>query len=431
MIEKRNLFNTTKVSESEFNNYLTKGFINEDEYLVDRIIYIIIFIIFNIIFIPSLILFYKLRNSYFVHQRNFGLTFFGGIIAYINAVFGFIPQITLLPCPVTVYSTNVINILTFLMFSTLTDTLIGLKQNSLKQLYFIVQIFGGIFMFLSFIIAVLLFFVKDFNKYGVKFECISTSIMILIFSIINVILQNNATDNPNIKKDEHIRMFLNLFEITKGGKILFNIISIYILFVSITLPILQYYKSKSEISKNSEEVYSIQYFYKILNTPSLLNQLRDIAIKEFSVENILFYENYRVLQKMVFRYQSEYNKAKETGNENEEIQYNFEEYYQEQIQSITTSSMDSVSYDPTMPVPKELKSYFTSFYEMFIDYNGPAAVNIAGQTSKYISNALLNNPTIGIFDMAKNEVVEMMFSTIYPIFLRQNKKFLNITSVIC
>jgi len=33
-------------------------------------------------------------------------------------------------------------------------------------------------------------------------------------------------------------------------------------------------------------------------------------------------------------------------------------------------------------------------------------------------------PTVGMYDNAKNEVVEMMFSSIYPILLDKSKKHL-------
>jgi len=102
-----------------------------------------------------------------------------------------------------------------------------------------------------------------------------------------------------------------------------------------------------------------------LNTPSLVNELKNIAIKEFSVENVLFWENYQILQKMVYRYQMEYKKAKEVGNEQLVSQYDFEGYYQKiQQASFSTSSMDEYSYDPNMPVPREIMPYYTSFYHM-------------------------------------------------------------------
>jgi len=109
---------------------------------------------------------------------------------------------------------------------------------------------------------------------------------------------------------------------------------------------------------------SIQYFYKVLNSTALVAELREIAIKEFSVENVLFWENYQILQKMIYHYQLEYNKAKELGDERILSQYDFESYYQQQLQSFSSSSMDGYSYDPLMEVPKEILPYYISFYHM-------------------------------------------------------------------
>jgi len=69
---------------------------------------------------------------------------------------------------------------------------------------------------------------------------------------------------------------------------------------------------------------------------------------------------------MIIRYQAEYQKAKEIGNIESLNQYDFEKYYfqQMQMQSYSDSSLDGVTYDPTMPIPKELMKYFMSFYRM-------------------------------------------------------------------
>jgi hypothetical protein len=479
------------------------------------LIYFIITIIFNIVFIPSLILFYKLRDSYIIRQRNFLLTFFGGIASYINAFIGFIPQIVLVPCPLTVYSVNVLNVLVNLIFFSRSlrvilfyhlnifkvssiknkvtkhlsygdrepnnylpkiyrkinklivafitipivislfvtivqhkkhynecrftqyqDTLIGLKQNSNEELFIATPILGRFYTILSVIITIALFFVKDANKYGVKFECLSISIMLIIFSLCNAFLQAKATQkkgDTDYSSVKHNRIFLDLFEWSKGGKMLFNILSIYILFVSITLPVLKYFKSKKERNKYFQEpISSLQYFYKVLNSTALVNELRDIAIKEFSVENVLFWENYKVLQKLVYRYQLEYGRAKANGNMGMINQYDFEGYYIQQMQSYTSSSspsMDDYSYDPEMNVPKEILPFYSSFYHTFIDFNSPAAVNISSSTIRQIQNEMCSYPTVGMFDNAKNEVVEMMYSSIFPILLRKNKKQLNNTII--
>jgi len=63
----------------------------------------------------------------------------------------------------------------------------------------------------------------------------------------------------------------------------------------------------------------------------------------------------------------------------------------------------------------------------FINYNAPASVNLTGKTINHIINDLCIYPTVGMYDQAKNEVVEMMYSSIYPILLRENKKHISNT----
>ncbi|KAG4103052.1 hypothetical protein H8356DRAFT_929701 [Neocallimastix lanati (nom. inval.)] len=458
-LTKSSFFNTTSVSEAEFNEYLNRKFIDENEkgLKTEVVIYIIIIIIFNIVFVPSLILFYYLRNSYIIRQRNFLLTFVGGIAAYINAFIGFIPQIMLVPCPLPVYSVNVLNALVNLIFFTRSlrvilfyhfnifkvssikkkalnrisykerepnsylpkifnkikiiniafisipitislvvtvyqhikyystcrfnqfdDTLIGLKNNTNEELFLVTPILGRFYTLFSIILTIALFFVKDANNYGVKFECLSSSIMLFLFSLINTFLQIKATQS-------------------KG-------------------------------TNTTSPVSSKQYFYKVLNSQSLLNELRTIAIQEFSVENVLFWENYKVLQKMVYCYQIQYKKAKSSGNEGMISQYDFEGYYIQQIQSNisnSTFSMDSNAYDPDMPLPKEIFPFYNSFYQTYIDYNSPAAVNISGSVIRHIQNEMCTYPTVSMFDEAKNEVVEMMYNSIFPILLKKNRKELH------
>jgi len=508
MAQLSNFFSFERVSKEEYMEYLEKEF-NKENFKIESYIYIVIIILFNIVFIPSLILFYKLRDSYIIRQRNFQLTFFGGLAAYINAIIGFLPQIHYVPCPLPVYSVNILNplinliffsrslrvilfyhlniykvssiknksmrissygerepnnylpkiyrkikmiiiifitvpVLTSFVFTVIQhiknydicrfdqfeDTLKGLKNNANEELFKLAPTLGKFYIILSVIITIALLFVKDANKYGVKFECLSISIMLILFSVINTILQIQATQGKNDQNfDKHPpRFFLNLFELTKGGKILFNILYVYILFVSITLPVIKYYKSKKERNKYFQEpMSSIQYFYKVLNSSLLINELRTIAIQEFSVENVLFWENYQVLQKLVYRYQVEFNKAKAIGNEDMINQYDFESYYIQQMQSFSSNSTptNDYSYEPTLLIPKEILPFYTSFYHTYIDYNSPAAVNISGEAIRQIQNEFCTYPTVGMFDNAKNEVVEMMYSSIFPILLRKNKKDLH------
>jgi len=65
----------------------------------------------------------------------------------------------------------------------------------------------------------------------------------------------------------------------------------------------------------------------------------------------------------------------------------------------------------------------------FVDRNGPSAVNISGKTIKKIYHEMCLFPTVSIFDDAKEEVVSMMYSSIFPILLKRNKKYMSNTLV--
>jgi len=77
---------------------------------------------------------------------------------------------------------------------------------------------------------------------------------------------------------------------------------------------------------------------------------------------------------MVFRYQQEYKKAKELCDENIITQYDFENYYFQQLHnnfstkynesSNSENFMENYNYDPNMLIPKEILPYFISFYHM-------------------------------------------------------------------
>lgn len=61
---------------------------------------------------------------------------------------------------------------------------------------------------------------------------------------------------------------------------------------------------------------------------------------------------------------------------------------------------------------------------MFIDYNGPSVVNLPEKTVKGIVNEMCSYPTVGIYDQAAREVIEMMYTSLYPILLNQNKEYI-------
>jgi len=49
---------------------------------------------------------------------------------------------------------------------------------------------------------------------------------------------------------------------------------------------------------------TMEYFYKLINDPIIIEELKEVAISEFSVENVLFWESYRELMKLTKRQKS-------------------------------------------------------------------------------------------------------------------------------
>jgi len=86
------------------------------------------------------------------------------------------------------------------------------------------------------------------------------------------------------------------------------------------------------------------------------------------------------------------------------------------------SIMVDYSYDPNMPVPREIMPYHISFYQIFIGIIGPASSKLFGATVKHIYSEICSYPIFGMFNIAKNEIVKIMYSSIFPILLWQNRK---------
>jgi len=133
-----------------------------------------------------------------------------------------------------------------------------------------------------------------------KFECLSSCIVIITANILdNIIQANSRAKGP--KKPRII--FIRLFELTKGGKMLFTIILLYLFFVSITLPVIQYYiirKSmnkefknikkikKKKINKKKKKKNKIFFFFYILVIYIKINKNIYLNIYIYIIFNIIY-----------------------------------------------------------------------------------------------------------------------------------------------
>jgi len=70
---------------------------------------------------------------------------------------------------------------------------------------------------------------------------------------------------------------------------------------------------------------------------------------------------------MNYRYYNENKKLENMGGDvsNARLigQYDYDGYYQQQIQSVATDAMNHYDYNPTVPVPKEILPYYQNFFK--------------------------------------------------------------------
>ena len=94
--------------------------------------------------------------------------------------------------------------------------------------------------------------------------------MVVVFNVMNIILQTRCSNGSNVGKMLNIEsgkekppriIFLALYEKTKGGKILFAVLNIYMMFASITLPVIHYYKAKHLNSHYFKDVSIFFFIY--------------------------------------------------------------------------------------------------------------------------------------------------------------------------
>jgi len=272
--------------------------------------------------------------------------------------------------------------------------------------------------------------IKDNQRFGIKFDCFSTAIISIFVGFVYFFFKMQmetflAAPQPSEKKSKlglkDIFTSHQLYLRTKQGIILFVLIGLYIQFSSVIIPLCQCLYSKYMNKKyENEPLNEMEYFQKILRTPEIVEELKVVAVQEFTVENVLFWENYCLLHQLaekVVQHQKQHGDIDDSEN-----MFLLQEIISRSQNTASSSSQREWFCESKMPVPSQLLPYFNSFYYTFIDIDGPAPVNITAETFSKIQYEISTAPNVGVFDEAKDEVVESMFFSIFPIFLRNHRK---------
>jgi len=290
----------------------------------------------------------------------------------------------------------------------------------MKVMFTVPVVMGVAFIICNIIITIIFTItnIKDDQRLGIKFDCFSNSVMHIIAESLYFFIQSINIGNGEAGTVDSSSFKGRLKTWTKDGIYLFVFCGIYLHLTSVVIPIIKCIKAERLNKKYANEpTNTMQYFYKILNSPNLVEELKAIAIQDFVVENVLFWENYCILQKLVTRAKQKQELSNDGSGNSHHQKFTLQDIY-----SQNSGSNDDDSYDPNYPLLPQLVPYYNAFYHTFIDVDGPAAVNISGNTVRRIYHDFYTYPTVGIFDEAKDEVVESMFVTIFPALLQNNRK---------
>jgi len=301
--------------------------------------------------------------------------------------------------------------------------------------------------------------VKDNETFGIKFEVYVSFLSNLFVLVVSMVM--NITGSSFIIKYTHSGSFLYIFQTIVGH------------FVSATIPLILSYHEEKKFKKQSKILSSAE-FTKLLYQKTVIDDLKVIAINDFCVENILFWESYIKIKELTYQcltntgpfeerrpiikeenikainknlsdlYSSTDHRHKYIdkktfrldGKKHKQKYIELDPYYtySNDINNrfysprVSTSKGNNKNYftpcdykdydiDPNTPLDSRLLPYYISFYKAFIDPYGPVNVNIASDIASNIFKSLFNNPTVGVFDDAKNDVITSMFITLYPQYI--------------
>eukprot|EP00833_Pecoramyces_ruminatium_P001714 jgi/Orpsp1_1/1175746/evm.model.c7180000055058.1 len=129
--------------------------------------------------------------------------------------------------------------------------------------------------------------VHEFHRITTEKEYIVTMILwIILFSLYAIV-----SFVPKYKNNEKIQYYTN------EGVYFFVLQELLGFIIIMNVPFIEMMYDKKKFEDFNEEM-SIEYFYKLINDPTVVEELKEVAISEFSVENVLFWESYRELMKL-------------------------------------------------------------------------------------------------------------------------------------
>ncbi|KAK9692575.1 hypothetical protein K7432_014268, partial [Basidiobolus ranarum] len=205
------------------------------------------------------------------------------------------------------------------------------------------------------------------DAYGLRWELIVVTIETLIFNIIFIVYFSIS----HISLSREVAVSIGAF--------VFSSICYFFMAIKPALQAYGFLQTSSYSIKIRPRALKLDYesFELVLNNPDLFSQFKTFAVKDFTVENVLCYEQYHKL----------HNISEETGYLNENL---------------------------------------IEFFETFVHVNSRFMVNITSSTRHEIENLIQKQAChIHMYDSLYLEVKDLMFRNTFPRFLMTDENSSN------
>jgi hypothetical protein len=214
-----------------------------------------------------------------------------------------------------------------------------------------------------------------------------------------------------------------LFETTEAG---------YYSSININLPELERRRS---IGTNNP-LSNIQSIEDLFEDPVLLEQFREFTVMEFSVENLFFYEEYRLFKDMLRAEEMKDRKIvdERSVNINLEVRNSVCVNADEELSKSHTSNIHlnkledfvNISVKHNKISSPSVVRQMMIMYDRFILSGSPCELNLNDQTRKTIVEHIESNNMIAtLFDQAAEEIIMLMTSWSLPRFLDKQRQLRN------
>lgn len=182
---------------------------------------------------------------------------------------------------------------------------------------------------------------------------------------------------------------------------IFQMFALFIHIVCIVVPLLKILFSK--LKKKDDSRLTEEEFLEKLSNPTFREQVRDISNHTFCIENLLFFIAHWDLMNIVIQY---YAKKGNGGG----ILPTSNSYSSSDV--LHKNTINPSLYKDFDPI---FKPQYEQIYNLYINEEGIASVNIKSSTIKTIEEQMENdNYTYLMFSQAAEEVGELLYNNIYP-----------------